>query len=227
MEDIFENVAFNLIRLAVTDLPVDVKEALERAYGSEVSEIGKAQLGNIVKDFCLAGKGGVPLCQDTGLIEFYVAAGEGFGGAQGLEEAFARAVRLATERVPLRPNAVDPFSRVNSGDNTGQGVPRLVWWVVEGDALEITVVPKGAGAENMSRLGMLGPTEGVAGVKRFVVDAVIEAGARPCPPVIVGVGVGVGGSGAEFSEAGAAAAAGRREPGREAGGVGGGAAGVD
>ena len=189
-EDIVEDAAFSLIRLAVTDLPADVKGALERACRVEVSEIGRAQLGNVIKNFCLAGEGGLPLCQDTGLIEVYVWVGDRFGSVRGLEGAFVGAVRRATERVPLRPNAVEPFTRVNSGDNTGRGLPRVVWGFVEGDGLEIAVVPKGGGGENVSRLGMLGPTEGVAGVKRFVVDAVVEAGARPCPPVIVGVGVG-------------------------------------
>jgi len=190
LDRVVEETAFNLVRFAVTDLPADVKEALEQAYRSEVSEIGKAQLGNIVRNFCLAGEGGVPLCQDTGLIEFYVWVGEGFGSVRGLGEAFVGAVRRATVEVPLRPNAVEPFTRVNSGDNTGRGLPRVVWEFVEGDGLEVAVVPKGGGGENVSMLGMLGPTEGVGGVKRFVVDAVIEAGARPCPPVVVGVGVG-------------------------------------
>jgi fumarate hydratase subunit alpha len=92
----------------------------------------------------------------------------------------------------LRPNTVNPFTGKNSGDNTGRCVPFIHWNIVPGDVVEITVFPKGGGSENVCALGMIRPGEGVKGLKRFVVDAVMKAGAKPCPPNILGVAVGGG-----------------------------------
>jgi fumarate hydratase subunit alpha len=92
----------------------------------------------------------------------------------------------------LRPNAVDPFTQKNSGDNTGRFIPYINWEIVPGDNLELTAMTKGGGSENVCVTGMLVPGEGVKGLKKFVVDAVIKAGAQPCPPTILGVAVGGG-----------------------------------
>jgi len=94
--------------------------------------------------------------------------------------------------VPLRPNAVDPFTRKNSGDNTGRFIPYIHWEITDGEGIEITALPKGGGSENVCALGMITPGEGVRGLKKFVIDTVIRAGAKPCPPNILGVGVGGG-----------------------------------
>ena len=109
-----------------------------------------------------------------------------------VEEAFVEATRKATRDVPLRPNAVDPFTEKNSGDNTGRFTPRVHWEIVDGDSFELSVMLKGGGSENVSALGMLTPADGIKGLKKFVVDAVIKAGAQPCPPTILGVAVGGG-----------------------------------
>jgi fumarate hydratase subunit alpha len=92
----------------------------------------------------------------------------------------------------LRPNAVDPFTRKNSGDNTGRLIPYINWEITEEDTIEITALPKGGGSENVCALGMITPGEGVRGLKKFVIDTVIKAGAKPCPPNILGVGMGGG-----------------------------------
>jgi fumarate hydratase subunit alpha len=134
----------------------------------------------------------VPICQDTGTLTFYVKAGVKVENLDQVEEALTAAARRATAEIPLRPNAVNPFTQKNSGDNTGRNIPKIHWEITEGSDLEITVLPKGGGSENVTMLGMLIPGEGIAGVKRFVMDAVIRAGAQPCPPTIVGVGVGGG-----------------------------------
>ena len=94
--------------------------------------------------------------------------------------------------MPLRPNAVNPFTQKNSGDNTGRHVPFIHWQIVPGNTIEITVLPKGGGSENVCTLGMISPGQGVNGLKKFVVDAVMKAGAKPCPPNILGVAVGGG-----------------------------------
>ena len=187
-----EEVAFNLIKQAVVYLPNDIKAALNKAYADETSEIGKTQLKAILDNVALAEKLQAPICQDTGTITFYVKAGADAENLGRVEDALVAATRRATVEVPLRPNAVNPFTAKNSGDNTGRQIPQIHWEIVPGDSLEVTVLAKGGGSENVCMLGMLAPSEGLKGLKRFAVDAVVKAGAQPCPPTILGVGVGGG-----------------------------------
>jgi len=189
---VMENVAFNILRLAVIYLPEDVKQALKKAYAEETSETGKTQLKAILENIELAEKYQAPVCQDTGTIIFYVKAGAKAKGLEKIEEALVKATRKATAEVPLRPNAVDPFTQKNSGDNTGRLIPYINWEIVPGDSVEITVMTKGGGSENVCVSGMLVPGEGIKGLKKFVIDAVIKAGAQPCPPTILGVAIGGG-----------------------------------
>ena len=189
---VIENVAFNLIRTAVIYLPQDIKKALKKAYEEETSNTGKTQLQTILENVELAEKQQAPLCQDTGTITFYVKAGSKAENLEKLEAALVNATRKATREIPLRPNAVNPFTEKNSNDNTGRFMPCINWEIVKGDGLELTVVAKGGGSENASALGMLNPAVGLKGLKRFVVDVVIRAGAQPCPPTILGVAVGGG-----------------------------------
>ena len=189
---VVEEVAVNLLRTAAIKLPQDVKNALQRAYQEEESESGKTQLKAILDNIALAEKMGRPICQDTGVIIFYVKAGAQAKDLDKVEEALRKATKRATMEVPLRPNAVNPFTHKNSGDNTGRFVPFIHWEIVPGDTIEITAFPKGGGSENVCVYSMLRPGEGVKGLKRFVVDAVIRAGAMPCPPDILGIGIGGG-----------------------------------
>lgn len=192
IEKIIEDTAFNLLKLAVIRLPADVKEALQHAYREETSEVGKVQLEAILKDIELAEKENTPLCQDTGIAIFYIKAGTRANGLDKIEAALQNATRRATKEVPLRPNTVDPFTHKNPSDNTGRYIPYTNWELVEGSTIEITAFPKGGGSENVCTLGMLTPGEGVKGLKKFVVDSIIKAGAKPCPPTIVGVAAGGG-----------------------------------
>jgi len=192
IEAIVENVAVELLQLAATKLPRDVKEALQKAYREEKSEIGKIQLEAILKNIELAEKTGTPMCQDTGTINFYVKAGAYAKNLNKIEGSLRNATKRATREVPLRPNAVDPFTQKNTGDNLGRYIPYMHWEIVPGNSIEIAALPKGGGSENVCALGMLTPGEGVNGLKKFVIDAIIKAGAKPCPPTIVGVGVGGG-----------------------------------
>ncbi|WXG45781.1 MAG: fumarate hydratase [Candidatus Atabeyarchaeum deiterrae] len=186
-----EETGLKLISLAVTELPKDVHSKLKKAYEEEQSEIGRTQLKTILENIELAEKLKLPMCQDTGIISFYVRAGHGFQGISFVEDALTKALRRATNEIPLRPNVVHPLSRANSGDNTGLRVPHIEWEMDKNiDFLEVTVFPKGAGSENMCSFKMLRPGEGVLGVKKFVIDTVVEAGGQPCPPIIVGVGIG-------------------------------------
>jgi fumarate hydratase subunit alpha len=190
--NIVENVAFNLLKQAVIYLPEDVKQALKKAYAEETSETGKTQLKAILDNIELAEKYEAPVCQDTGTIIFYVKAGAKAKNLEKIEEALTNATRRATKEVPLRPNAVDPFTQKNSGDNTGRFIPYLNWEIVPGDDLELTVMTKGGGSENVCVTGMLVPGEGIKGLKKFAIDAVIKAGAQPCPPTILGIAMGGG-----------------------------------
>lgn len=187
-----ENTAVELLRLAATKLPRDVKEALQKARREEKSENGKIQLEAILKNIELAEKTGTPMCQDTGTINFYVKAGANAGNLNKIEGSLRKATKRATREVPLRPNTVDPFTQKNTGDNLGRYIPHVHWEIVPGDSIEITALPKGGGSENVCALGMLTPAESVNGLKKFVIDAIVKAGAKPCPPTIVGVGVGGG-----------------------------------
>lgn len=189
---IVENVAFNILKQAVIYLPEDVKQTLKKAYAEETSETGKTQLKAILDNIELAEKYQAPVCQDTGTIIFYIKAGAKAKDLDKIEEALINATRRATKEVPLRPNSVDPFTQKNSGDNTGRYIPFLHWEIVPGDSLELTVMTKGGGSENVCVTGMLVPGEGIKGLKKFVVDAVISAGAKPCPPNILGVAIGGG-----------------------------------
>ena len=186
-----ENVAFNILKQAVIYLPEDVKQALKRAY-SEETEPGKTQLKAILDNIELAEKYQAPVCQDTGTIIYYVKAGDKVKNLSKVEEALVNATRRATKEVPLRPNSVNPFDGKNSGDNTGRYIPYLNWEITSGDALELTVMTKGGGSENVCVGGMIVPGEGIKGLKKFVVDAVVKAGAQPCPPNILGIAMGGG-----------------------------------
>jgi fumarate hydratase subunit alpha len=187
-----ENVAFKLLQLAVTTLPQDVKDALHKAFLEEESLVGKAQLRAILDNVELAERTGAPICQDTGIVIFYVKAGSQVTGLDKVEDALLKATVKATKEVPLRPNAVNPITQKNTGDNTGRFIPYIHWKIVSGDTLEIVVLPKGGGSENVSALGMLSPNQGINGLKKFVIDAVINAGSKPCPPTVLSVAVGGG-----------------------------------
>ncbi len=181
-----EEVVVKLLRLSNTRLSHDIGWALEAAAGWETNEIAYSQLGCIMDNVKKAEFLGKPMCQDTGIPVFYVSG----RFDSSVREEIANGVRRATKEVPLRPNAVDPLTREGTGDNLGEGMPIIHYLPTDDDFMQITVLPKGAGSENMTKLAMLNPSEGVEGVKRFIIDTVLNAGGRPCPPSIVGVGIG-------------------------------------
>ncbi|HVO77688.1 MAG TPA: fumarate hydratase [Methanomassiliicoccales archaeon] len=181
-----EDVVVDLLRTASTSLPDDVLEALKKAEREETSEVARTQLRTILMNVERADRLGLPMCQDTGLPVFFVSG----RCIPHLEEAIRRGVSRATAEIPLRPNAVQPLNRSNPGDNLGKGMPFIHFEQTDADYTEITATPKGAGSENMSAIAMLTPSQGIRGVKKFVVETVVRAGSQPCPPTIVGVGIG-------------------------------------
>lgn len=177
----------SLIKEAETDLPADVESALLRAYREEKSDVGRVQLKEILKNIATARKRTVPICQDTGILNFYVKRGKDAKYSEkGLSEAINEAAKTATKKVPLRPNSVDPISRKNSGEN----IPVIEFEEVGGKSVEVTVLPKGAGSDNMTRLRMLSSSSGLTGIRRFVLESVAAAGGKACPPTVVCVGIG-------------------------------------
>src|SRR5271157_2762318 len=174
---------FRAMRDAVIYLPADVKQAIERAAASETNAVAVGEYENITKNIVAAERLGVPLCQDTGVPVVYLTLPPGVPFSRVLFDAIADGIRRATVEVPLRPNVVDPLTRHNTGDNTGPGMPAI--HVKPGEKFTVTVLPKGAGAENVSRIGMLLPSQADQ-IEKFVVETVYLAGSRPCPPVIIG-----------------------------------------
>jgi fumarate hydratase subunit alpha len=188
---VIHDTTFRLLKKAATELPRDVKDALEAARKRETNETAKTQLSAILTNLDIA-KTGVPMCQDTGIIIFYIKVGGKFPYIGEIKKALIAATQKATAEVPLRPNAVNPIVGGNSGNNTGVKIPWINWEIVEGDSLELTVFPKGGGSENASIVGMLKPGVGLKGVKKLVVDNAISYMGAACSPNIIGVGIGGG-----------------------------------
>ena len=172
-------------------LPPDLKEALARARASETSPTGTEVLDIMLQNIDVAEGDQNLVCQDTGTVVFWLEVGEDCPLSMG---RVAAAVKKGTERAtlehPLRPNAVHPVTRQNTMTNTGRHVPVLHFEFVPGDGLKLMCLPKGSGSENMSFLKMFIPADGVKAVKRFVLECIVDAGPKPCPPTLVGVGLG-------------------------------------
>ncbi|MFR8235999.1 MAG: fumarate hydratase [Anaerovoracaceae bacterium] len=169
-------------------LPEDVRKAIEESRSREAFDIACSVLEKIEENYRIAADENVPVCQDTGLACVFLEIGQDVHIDGDIKEAVDEGVRQGYEQGYLRKSCVaDPLRRVNTGDNT----PAMLYFdVVKGEELKITVAPKGFGSENMSRIKMLKPSEGIDGVKEFILKTVEEAGPNPCPPIVVGAGIG-------------------------------------
>ena len=169
-------------------LPEDVKHCIEKSYEMEKWPQAREILERIMENYQIADREDCPVCQDTGVACVFIKMGQEVHVQGDLNEAIHEGVRQGYAQGYLRKSVVrDPLDRVNTGDNT----PAMIYFdIVPGDIFEITVAPKGFGSENMSQIKMLKPSDGLQGVKDFVVKVVEEAGPNPCPPIVVGVGVG-------------------------------------
>ena len=169
-------------------LPQDVKNCILRSHAEEAWPQAKEILERIIENYQIADEKAQPICQDTGVACVFIKIGQDVHVSGDLAEAIHEGVRQGYTEGYLRKSVVrDPLDRVNTGDNT----PAMIYYdIVPGDELEITVAPKGFGSENMSQIKMLKPSDGLQGVKDFILKVVEEAGPNPCPPVVVGVGVG-------------------------------------
>ena len=171
------------------ELEDDVQKALEKAHAGEESEAGREVMRQILENSQIARSERMPICQDTGLAVIFVELGQEVhitGG--GFEDAVNEGVRkVYTDGYLRKSSLADPVRGGNTGDNT-PAVIHLT--LVPGDALKLWVVPKGGGSENMSRVAMMKPADGVEGIKKFVVENIRAAGGNPCPPIVIGVGIG-------------------------------------
>ena len=170
-------------------LSPDMKKVFDEAAASEESPLGRQILGQLEENLCIAGEEMIPICQDTGMAVVFIKVGQDvhlIGGS--LTDAINEGVRQGYVDGYLRKSVVkDPIYRENTKDNT----PAIIHYeIVEGEQVEITVAPKGFGSENMSRIFMLKPADGIEGVKNAILTAVRDAGPNACPPMVVGVGIG-------------------------------------
>ncbi|MCZ7589510.1 MAG: fumarate hydratase [Gaiella sp.] len=184
--------AAHLYVWALKDIPQDLRDALRAARERETSVVGIRVLETIRRNVEIADEQRNLVCQDTGIAVFYCRVGEHFPlHPVGIQRALEAGTERATVEHPLRSNTVHALTRVHTGANVGYRVPIVHWQFVPGwDGLDVKCVPKGSGSENMSFLKMLVPADGVNGIKRFVLESIVEAGGKPCPPGIVGIGIG-------------------------------------
>lgn len=190
-------VSVDLIRDTVRNLSIeanyflgaDIKEALQKARKDETWDLAGDVLDKIIINSEIASNEQMPMCQDTGMACVFIEIGQDVHLVGGrLEDAINEGVRRGYEDGFLRKSVVeDPIRRINTKDNT----PAIIYYdIVDGDKIRITLAPKGFGSENMSKIGMLKPSDGLDGVKKFILDTVKSAGPNPCPPMVIGVGIG-------------------------------------
>jgi len=187
-----ENVCRDLYIQSLKEIPPDVVEAIRRAAQRETKEVAKRIFSHYIKSIELGRDQKMIVCQDTGIPIYWVQIG-GHLRLDGsrLHEAIVRGTERATREYPLRSSIVSPLQRENRQTSTGERIPIIHYdFMPDSDMLDILFMPKGSGSENMSFMKMLVPADGVNGIKRFVLEQVVGAGAKPCPPTIVGIGIG-------------------------------------
>lgn len=178
----------NLCIEANCHLSSDIKECIKRFHADETWCQAKEILERIIENYEISDERNQPVCQDTGVACVFLKVGQDVHVSGDITEAVNEGVRQGYDEGYLRKSVVrDPLDRINTGDNT----PAMLYFeIVPGDKIEITVAPKGFGSENMSKIAMLRPSDGLQGVKDFIIKTVEEAGPNPCPPIVVGVGIG-------------------------------------
>jgi tartrate/fumarate subfamily iron-sulfur-dependent hydro-lyase alpha chain len=192
LQSAVEDAAAHLYVWALKDIPQDLRDALADAQHRETSLPGRRVLETIAKNVEVAERENNIVCQDTGIAVYTCRVGEHFPlHPIRIYEALKTGTERATIEHPLRSNAVHTITRQSTGPNTGHRLPIVHWeFVADWDGLDVKCIPKGSGSENMSFLKMCVPADGVKGIKQFVLESIVGAGGKPCPPGIVGVGIG-------------------------------------
>jgi len=189
---LIEQVARDLYIRALKELPSDVLGALRRAHEKESNPTARTILQTILRSIETSQENGLIICQDTGLPVYVITVGDRFPlDGYRLRQALTEGAKRATLEHPFRGSSAHPLTRENPQTSVGYGLPVIHWdFVPEADYLDILMVPKGSGSENMSSMQMFTPADGVAALKKFVIDKVVHSGGNPCPPGIIGVGIG-------------------------------------
>lgn len=189
---IVEEAAKELYIRALCDLPPDAREALKHAYERETNPTAKEIFKAMFKAIEISDQNKTLICQDTGLPIYMVKIGTGFhwDGAE-LKARMYEGAKRATQEFPFRSSSTHPLTRVNPQTSVGIGLPVFYFdFLKDADYLDILMIPKGSGSENMSTMKMFTPADGVSALKKFVLDTVVESGGNPCPPGVIGVGIG-------------------------------------
>jgi fumarate hydratase subunit alpha/L(+)-tartrate dehydratase alpha subunit len=187
-----ENTCRDLYIQSLKEIPPDIVEAIRKAAARETKEVAKRIFAHYLQSIDLGRNQNMIVCQDTGIPIYWVDIGSNLrlDGAR-VTEAITRGTERATREHPLRSSIVSPLQRQNRQTSTGERIPIIHYdFVAESNILDILFMPKGSGSENMSFMKMLVPADGVNGIKKFVLEHVVGAGAKPCPPTIVGIGIG-------------------------------------
>ncbi|MGH7709020.1 MAG: fumarate hydratase [Vulcanimicrobiaceae bacterium] len=188
----FEELGCSLYLESQIDIPPDVREGLRIAMERESSQLARGIVSTMLRAIDISERKHTLVCQDTGIPMFWITIGRGFAvDGVRMTEALTRGVERATKEHDLRSSIVSPITRQNRQTSTGDGIP-IVHIEFSGaiDHLDLLMIPKGSGSESMSFLKMLTPADGLAGVKKFILEMTVGAGGKPCPPTIVGVGIG-------------------------------------
>ncbi|GAH22890.1 unnamed protein product, partial [marine sediment metagenome] len=179
------------IKQAVTTIPEDIFDFFKKLYKEEDNEISQTQLQLILENFKYGMQKGIPLCQDTGTMNFYIKLGNQFPIISSFRNMINEVVQEVTNEIPLRSNSIDPITNKNTGTNIGTNSPPISIEIIDSSSdIEIFILPKGGGAENISKLFMLDPIDGLEKFPIIIKELVQEAGGKPCPPIILGIGLG-------------------------------------
>ncbi|MBD3193941.1 MAG: fumarate hydratase [Candidatus Lokiarchaeota archaeon] len=191
LERTIENLLVKMIIRVTTNIPPDVLKAIRKAKMQETSELAKTQFELILDNFEYGCKNKVPICQDTGVLNFFIRIGNLFPIISNYRKIINKAVIRATEIIPLRGNSVHPLTNQNPENNIGLNYPPIYLDIVDGsENLKIDILAKGGGAENISKLFMLNPSNGLKEFPQKVIEVIKNASGMPCPPIILGIGIG-------------------------------------
>lgn len=191
LEKKITNLLKKSIKQAVTTIPEDIFDFFKMLYEEEDNEINQTQIRLILENFQYGQNAGISLCQDTGVLNFYIKLGNKFPIISSFRNIIDEVVQDVTKDIPLRSNSVDPITNKNTGTNIGANSPPIFIEIIENSSdLEIIILPKGGGAENISKLFMLDPIDGLERFPLMIKELIQKAGGKPCPPIILGVGLG-------------------------------------
>lgn len=190
-ESMIAEVGEKLYGNALINMPEDISRRIAEMRDQETSDLARFQLDKIIENAEIAKKTGGVICQDTGISSYKVKLGANANLSGDIAKGLSSGTAAASKNLPTIPHSVHPLTKKNTGDGTGSGTPIIHWDILpDADYLEITAQPVGGGGDLCSRIKMFTGSAPITEVKKFIIETVVEAGSKPCPPMIVGVGLG-------------------------------------